>query len=168
MLRIFFIFCFFLFVSSFGFSQAKVGDTAPAITVDEWLKGNAVTEFKSGTVYLIEFWGTWCHPCIDNIPHLSEIQKKYKDQGLIVIGVATHETKDRAFLLDWMKKNGDAMEYTVAYDPDLSMEKGWDTGGGDNFRLPVCFLVDGSGKVVFTGHPANKTLPSLIESTLSR
>ena len=168
MIRLLFFFCLFLFASSASFGQAKVGSKTPSISIDEWLKGDAVTEFKSGTVYLVEFWGTWCHPCVDNIPHLSELQKKYGSQGLVVIGVATHETKDRAFLMDWMKTNGDAMEYTVAYDSDQSMEKDWDTGGSGDFRLPVCFLIDSSGKVVFAGHPANKKLESLIEATVSK
>ena len=156
--------------SSYTFSQsgAKVGDTPPLLSVDEWLKGEPVTSLEDGKVYLIEFWGTWCGPCIENIPHLSELEKKYSSQGLVVIGVATHEFDGREKLDKFMTERGSEMEYRVAYDSDLSMERDWDTGesGGDNFRLPVCFLVSKSGKIIFTGHPSDKKLEDAIESAL--
>jgi glutathione peroxidase-family protein len=97
------------------------------------------------------------------------LEKKYSSQGLVVIGVATHEFNGRSKLDKFMKERGDEMQYRVAYDSDLTMERDWDTGetGGDNFRLPVCFLVDRKGKVVFTGHPANKELESMIEKTIA-
>ncbi len=63
-------------------SGANIGDKAPAMSVEEWLKGEPVNTFESGKVYLVEFWGTWCSPCIANIPHLSEIQKKYSGSQL--------------------------------------------------------------------------------------
>ena len=159
--------CFlFLSIASVTFSQSgvSIGDPAPELSVDEWLKGDPVTSFESGTVYLVEFWGTWCGPCIKNIPHLSDLQKKYASKGLVVIGVATHEFDGREKLDKFMKDRGDEMEYLVAYDTDLSMQKDWDTGKkeGDDFRLPVCFLVDRSGKVIFEGHPSDEKLEKVI------
>lgn len=160
----------FTFLSTDIFSQARVGEVAPVLSVDEWLKGNSVTSFEKGTVYLLEFWGTWCGPCIKNIPHLSEIQKKYSDKDLIVVGVATHEWDGKEKLTEFMNNRGGEMEYTVAYDSDLSMQRDWDTGKGsdDEFRLPVCFLIDRNGKVVFIGHPASKELNSIIETTVKK
>lgn len=159
-----------LFTASvFSQSVIKAGETAPALSVDEWIKGEPVSDFQEGTVYLVEFWGTWCSPCIKNIPHLSELQKKYADKGLVVIGVATHEFNGREGLMEFMNERGDEMEYKVAYDTDLSMQSEWDSGNkdGDDFRLPVCYLIDGNRKVVFEGHPENENLESLIISTLA-
>ncbi len=150
-------------------SGTKVGDKAPSISVEEWLKGEPVTSFENDKVYLVEFWGTWCGPCIENIPHLSELQKKYSDHGLIVIGVATHEFDGREKLDKFMTDRGSEMEYAVAFDTDLTMQRDWDTGesGDDKFRLPVCFIVDKTGTVVFTGHPADKKLEEVIQSALN-
>lgn len=147
----------------------KVGNSPPALSVDEWLKGEPIKSFEEGNAYLVEFWGTWCGPCIENIPHLSQIQNKYSSQGLIVIGVATHEFDGREKLDKFMKDRGDEMEYRVAFDTDLSMQQDWDTGekGGDNFRLPVCFLIDKKGTVVFVGHPSDKKLEGEIEKALN-
>ena len=170
MFRIFLISLLFLANNDQIFSQGvSVGDKAPSLSVDEWLKGAPVTVFDNDKVYLIEFWGTWCGPCIENIPHLSDIQKRYGDKGLVVIGVATHEFNGREKLDKFMNDRGSEMEYTVAYDTDLSMERDWDTGesGGDNFRLPVCFLINKSGIITFTGHPSNKSLETEIGNALS-
>ena len=165
---IFFLLFIVMCKSAFAQSGVRAGDNAPLLSVDEWLKGDPVKEFLNDNVYLIEFWGTWCGPCIENIPHLSEIQKKYSSDGLIVIGVATHEFKGKEKLIPFMQERGDEMKYRVAYDSDLSMEHDWDTGetGGDNFRLPVCFVVDRTGKITFVGHPGDKKLEAAIEDAL--
>ncbi|MBL8017180.1 MAG: TlpA family protein disulfide reductase [Ignavibacteria bacterium] len=163
----FLIALFILTSNTFSQTGAKVGDKAPAMTVEEWLKGESVNTFENGKVYLVEFWGTWCSPCIENIPHLSEIQKKYSSDGLIVIGVASHEFDGRAKLDDFMKRRGNEMEYRVAYDSDLTMQSDWDgVSDGSNFRLPICFLVNKSGNVVFVGNPSDKSLEDLIAKTI--
>lgn len=170
MIKSILILIFILNITSDIFSQGiGVGDKAPDLSVEQWLKGGTVQSFENDKVYLLEFWGTWCGPCIENIPHLSELQKKYSSVGLVVIGVATHEFDGRAKLDKFMKDRGSEMEYTVAYDSDLSMERDWDTGetGGNNFRLPVCFLIDNKGIVVFTGHPSDEKLESMIKKTIN-
>lgn len=154
-------------ISIYSQNGAKIEDKAPALTVEEWIKGEAINSFDNGKVYLVEFWGTWCSPCIANIPHLSKIQKKYLNDGLIVIGVATHEFEGRSKLDDFMLRYGNEMEYRVAYDSDLSMQKDWDgVSEGSDFRLPLCFLIDKNGKIVFVGHPSEKNLEDLIDNTL--
>src|SRR5947208_1155637 len=46
-----------------------VGDRAPGLSVSKWLKGEPVTQFQPGKVYVVEFWATWRQPCIKSIPH---------------------------------------------------------------------------------------------------
>lgn len=162
----------FMSIGPFVFAQsgAEVGDKAPPLSVEEWLKGEPVTSFESGKVYLVEFWGTWCGPCIKNIPHLSELQKKYLSQDLIVIGVATHEWDGRDELDKFMEERGSEMEYRVAYDSDLSMEKEWDTGelaDESDFKIPLSFVIDKNGIILFKGHPENRRLESSIEKALN-
>ncbi len=64
----------------------KIGDPAPAIAPLSWIQGTPVTKFEPGHVHVVEFWATWCPPCIKVIPHLSALQKKYPD-SLTVVGV---------------------------------------------------------------------------------
>src|SRR5882757_7818581 len=65
----------------------KPGEVAPELKVAEWVKGVPITRFEPGKVYLVEYWATWCGPCIGNIPHLNALQKKYGHDGLVVIGM---------------------------------------------------------------------------------
>src|SRR5262249_36414263 len=58
----------------------KVGDPAPQLKADKWLQGGEVKAFEPGKVYVVEFWATWCGPCISAMPHLAQLQEHYKDK----------------------------------------------------------------------------------------
>lgn len=132
----------------------KTGDKAPALTIDKWVKGDQVKGFEKGKVYVVEFWATWCPPCRESIPHLTEMQHKHKD--VTFIGVASSEhgsdasTEDN--LRQFVKKEGKSMDYRVGYDPQRKMSKTWMEPAGQN-GIPCAFVVDGDGKIAWIGHP---------------
>src|SRR5687768_4785612 len=84
----------------------KVGDPAPKLQVDKWVKGEPIKELEKGKVYVLECWATWCGPCVQAIPHVTELQKKYKDKGLVVIGMNVWEN-DVKEVEPFVKKMGD-------------------------------------------------------------
>ncbi len=73
----------------------SAGDAAPALSVTKWLKGAPVTSFEKGHVYVVEFWATWCGPCVASMPHLSAIQKEFKDK-VTIIGVTSEDPNNTA------------------------------------------------------------------------
>ena len=130
----------------------KVGDKAPALTVDEWVRGNQVSSFEPGRAYVVEFWATWCGPCVANIPHLTELQEKYRDGT--IIGVAAYERSGKDKLTPFLADGkGRDIGYTVAYDADGSMGEAW-MDAADQDGIPTAFLVDKAGKVAFIGSPS--------------
>ncbi len=137
-----------------------VGDKAPAITIAEWLKGSAVKSFEPGRVYVVEFWATWCGPCIAAFPHLSQLQKQYADKGLTVIGVSAADQrgntleKARAMVAD----KGDKMGYTVSWDTDRTTSDAWMVAAGRR-GIPCSFVVDKQGRIAFIGHPMELDTP---------
>ena len=64
----------------------KVGDPAPPLKATKWLQGTEITGFATGKVYVVEFWATWCGPCIVMMPHMSDMQEEFKDRGVTFVG----------------------------------------------------------------------------------
>src|SRR5688572_31071660 len=127
----------------------KAGDPAPPLAVSKWVKGEPVKQLEKGKVYVIECWATWCGPCIQAIPHVTELQKKYKDKDLIVIGMNVWEN-DVAAVEPFVKKMGAKMDYRVATDlvPEGAesgkMADTWMKAAGRN-GIPCSFIVDREG-----------------------
>jgi thiol-disulfide isomerase/thioredoxin len=95
-----------------------------------------------GKPAIVEFWATWCPPCRASIPHLNEINKKYKDQGLVVIGISD---EPRQTVENF--KRSTPMEYNVAVG-GAAISKKFGING-----IPHAFLVGKDGKIVWEGHP---------------
>jgi peroxiredoxin len=112
-----------------------------------------------GKVVLLDFWATWCTPCRGEIPHFVELQDKYRDQGLQVIGISMDDGPKpvRAFYQEFK------MNYPVA----VGNEKVAEAYGGV-LGLPVTFLIGRDGRVV-AKHVGEVEMPVLeqeIESGL--
>ncbi len=133
----------------------KVGDKAPPLGKGEWVQGEPVTEFESGKVYVIENWATWCGPCIAAIPHINELQKKYADQGLVIIGQNMWES-DAAAVKPFVEKMGEKMTYRVVMDEPSGqqgyMAKTYMAAAGQN-GIPAAFVIDQQGRIAWIGHP---------------
>ncbi len=141
-----------------GSVTLKAGDKAPKLEVARWMKGQKTESFQPGKVYVVEFWATWCGPCIAAFPHLTELAKKY--QGKVnFTGVNVWETNNPqdASYLDkvekFVKDQGDRMGYNVAADtPQGAMAKTWLEAAGQN-GIPCAFIVNQEGKIAWIGHP---------------
>ncbi len=138
-------------------ATVKVGDPAPPLVNGEYVKGEPVKEFEKGKVYVMEFWATWCGPCIAAIPHVTELQEKYKDDGLIVIGQNVWEN-DEAAVKPFVENMGDKMGYRVAYDDGGKMAEQWMRAAGQN-GIPASFIIDREGKIAWIGHPMSMDGP---------
>ena len=146
----------------------KVGSAAPAITASNWVQGTEVKSFEKGKVYVVEFWATWCGPCIKNIPHLTELSKAHKDVTFIGMASSERPAKDAKednrleVVKKFVKDQGDKMTYAVAYDADRKMSETWMKPAGQN-GIPCAFIVNGEGKIAFIGHPATPEFQAEVE-----
>ncbi|MBL4809654.1 MAG: redoxin family protein [Phycisphaerales bacterium] len=138
-----------------------IGSTAPELTIAKFVKGDSIDGFESGQVYVVEFWATWCGPCIEAFPHLSELQESYGDD-VRFIGVNVWERvkgqERMEFIEEFVAKQGDRMSYTVAVEEGSSMSDNWMKPAGQN-GIPAAFIVDGDGKVAWIGHPSQMDKP---------
>ncbi|MBX3379832.1 MAG: redoxin domain-containing protein [Phycisphaeraceae bacterium] len=130
-----------------------VGDKAPALAINKWVKGSPVTSFIPGQVTVVEFWATWCGPCKASMPHLSELQKEYKDKGVTIIGVTSVDPRNTLAGVEKMSaEKGDTMGYTVAWDQDRQTSNAYMVAAAQP-GIPTAFIVDQTGTIAWIGSP---------------
>ena len=132
-----------------------IGDKAPTLSVEKWVKGSPVEKFEKGKVYVVEFWATWCPPCVASMPHLTELQKKHKEKGLTIIGTTTGDQRGNSLeaVEKMVKSKGDEkMGYTVAWDKADTTNKAYMEAAGQS-GIPCSFVVNQDGLIAYIGHP---------------
>ena len=159
-----------------------IGSKAPALNIEHWVqdgkgKFKPVTKFEPGQVYIVEFWATWCGPCIAAMPHIVELQKKYADRGLQVVSISDEELdtvseflkrevakpKAPAAKVEAAKEQAPADEKPMTYgeltssyclttDPDRSCHEDYMTAAQRN-GIPCAFIVGKDGTIEWIGHP---------------
>jgi thiol-disulfide isomerase/thioredoxin len=138
--------------------ELAMGDAAPALQVQEFVKGEPVKQFEKGKIYVVEFWATWCAPCRESIPHLTKLQQENK--GVTFIGVSIDE--ETGLVKPFVDKMGDKMDYRVAIDSrdggNARMAQAWLEASGQE-GIPAAFVVDGDGRVAWLGHPGDLEQP---------
>ena len=142
-----------------------VGSKAPALSVERWIKGDPVTEFEPGKVYVIEFWATWCGPCVAGIGHLTTLQEEYRDQGLTIVGCTNYDPKNSLALVQAMVAlRGDGMNYTVAWDKGRSTYSTYMTAAQQKY-IPTSFVIGKDGLIEYIGGP--KTLDLVVPKVIA-
>jgi cytochrome c biogenesis protein CcmG/thiol:disulfide interchange protein DsbE len=113
---------------------------APAFTLDRLDRGGqlALDDLK-GKAVVVNFWASWCVPCRDEAPVLQKTYERYRDQGLVVLGVDVNDFRQDA--RRFMKRYG--LSYPVVYDGKGSTVGKWGVRG-----FPETFFVDRTGKLV--------------------
>lgn len=130
-----------------------IGDAAPALKVTKWVQGEEVKGFDKDKVYLVEFWATWCGPCIRAMPHLNELHDEYKDKGLVVIGLTSKDPNNsQKAVEEFVAKNTKKFTYRFAYCDDRDTDKAYMEASGQD-GIPCSFVVGKDGKIAWIGHP---------------
>ncbi len=118
---------------------ALEGKPMPPLNVTGWVNGQVTPAEMKGKVVVVDFYATWCGPCMAAIPHNNQMLQKYKDKGLLVVGVCT-SNRGQETMPQTVKEH--SIAYPTARDPQLTSQKAWAV-----HYYPTYALVDRKGIV---------------------
>jgi cytochrome c biogenesis protein CcmG, thiol:disulfide interchange protein DsbE len=128
-----------------------IGNPAPRLQAEEWKPGDPLTlEKLKGKVVMLDFWATWCKPCIAQFPVMREWQAKYGPQGLVIIGMTNHSSQTSEDVRAFLDKH--KLPWVVAIDPRDRTHMDYGVS-----PIPHTFLIDRSG-IVRMSHVGGKDL----------
>lgn len=110
------------------------------------LQGNDVILSElQGKVVLVDFWGTWCKSCCDEMPGMDRVYRKYKDEGFELVAIAIEFTRDPEERLQKVKRKVDELgvTFTIVMGDD-SVVKSF---GGKVENFPQTYLIDRNGQI---------------------
>jgi cytochrome c biogenesis protein CcmG, thiol:disulfide interchange protein DsbE len=120
---------------------AVISRAAPDFSRTDLNQGQVSLRAYRGKVVLLNFWATWCSPCLIEVPHFVVWQQAYGKRGLQVIGVSMDDDAQLA--------RAAYHRYRLNYPVVMGDEKLGEIYGGI-FGLPVTFLIDRRGRIRFT------------------
>jgi len=130
------------------------------VTTGNWVH----TRWLRGKVIIVQFWATWCGPCIGEIPQLKEFYARYKDQGLEILGVSLDGPRTETnldTLKEFIKKNKiEWPQYYQGESFDSAFSRSWAISA-----IPTIFVLDREGKLRSTD--AREKLDTLIPDLLA-
>ncbi len=144
----------------------KTGDPAPvfeATTLDG--AKIAMPGSYKGKVVLLDFWATWCGPCIGELPNVISAYEKHHAAGLEILGISLDDERSKAKLPSFIKDK--KMNW-----PQVCDGKGWDASVGQLYNvhsIPATFLIDGdSGKVLAVGARGSALDPAITQALAAK
>ena len=135
--------------------KLKVGDTAPQFARSDLLGKPFDLKHQRSKVVLIDFWASWCAPCMEEIPHLSQLQKQYGGKGLQIVGIAMDDSA--AVTRATMQKN--AFTYPV-----VSGDAKFGNLYGGVLGLPLQMLVGRDGRILAIW---NEVTPATLDKAIT-
>eukprot|EP00191_Tetraselmis_sp_GSL018_P014477 CAMPEP_0177584202 /NCGR_PEP_ID=MMETSP0419_2-20121207/3769_1 /TAXON_ID=582737 /ORGANISM="Tetraselmis sp., Strain GSL018" /LENGTH=201 /DNA_ID=CAMNT_0019073723 /DNA_START=229 /DNA_END=831 /DNA_ORIENTATION=+ len=139
-----------------------IGTKCPEISGLDFIKGQAHLPPEDSPA-IIELWASWCGPCRQVFPHLSEIARRHRPKGLVVVGVTS---EPKAQVQGFVQQMGASMDYSVASDARGDCQR--KLAGPAGVRgIPHAFVVGADGTIRFSGHPLDPGFASAVDGAVA-
>jgi cytochrome c biogenesis protein CcmG/thiol:disulfide interchange protein DsbE len=120
-----------------GSRPPRIGTAAPEFSVEDRDRRVALSDLR-GKVVVLNFWATWCAPCVEEMPSLVQLQQRFKDKGVTIVGISVDVDGDayHKFLKDYK------IDFPTVRDPDQKAASLYGT-----FKWPETYIIDRNGIV---------------------
>jgi thiol-disulfide isomerase/thioredoxin len=141
--------------------KLRIGDAAPLFAKADLRGGSVDLKSLRGKPVLIDFWASWCAPCLIEIPHLNALQKQFGPKGFQLVGIAMDDSE--AVTRQTMRK------YSFAY-PVVSGDAKFGNLYGGVLGLPLKYLVGADGKIlaIWSGEIAPATIDNGVKEAVAQ
>jgi thiol-disulfide isomerase/thioredoxin len=148
------------------------GEIAPEITIIKWIDQAPVKlSDLRGRVVLLDFWATWCGPCIAAFPHLNEWHEKYKDKGLVILGItlfygqAEGQAVDKDYEFSFLErfKKTHRLPYGFAVAANEDNHRNYGVQG-----IPTTVIIDRHGIIRYVGTGSGGPNQQQVAETLEK
>ena len=130
------LFCLVLLSGCYGGTRPpRIGKAAPDFVVQDAERRVTLSQFK-GQVVVLNFWASWCPPCVAETPSLVRMQQKLKDKGVIVVAISADE--DDGAYHRFINKYG--MDFVTVRDPSAKIQHMYGT-----IQIPETYIIDRDG-----------------------
>lgn len=143
---------FSIFGDTFFLGPVSVNSRAPQHLFEEFSKGTpinagklSIEQMKSGRHTIVDFWGTWCGPCVRDIPKLQKLHERFKSSGVNLIGIAVDG--DEKKVSEFLKKR--KIQHPVIFE-NLNMGSDWIYKKMNVTVFPTYLILNNEGSVVFS------------------
>lgn len=143
------VFTVFVFSNLFSQNKLKVGDIAPNIVYTSILQNESKEINFNNKFIVLEFWATWCGPCLEVVPHLNKLQEKFKDNKNLLFVSITNERRD--YVSKFLNKF--KFTSTVITDESGKTIKNFIEDNNGSFSIPKTILIDNKGLIKWIGTP---------------
>ena len=117
----------------------ETGDQAPKFSV-KTDQGREISPADfGGKILVLNFWASWCQPCVEETPSLNEFARKYAGQGVVVVGVSVD--RNQKLYGDFIRRN--AVAFQTARDPESNISASYGT-----YKVPESYIIGKNGKVL--------------------
>ncbi|MBC7862889.1 MAG: redoxin domain-containing protein [Bacteroidia bacterium] len=133
-------------------AELVIGKPAPELELSESLQGPSVDQISlaklKGKVVVLEFWATWCGPCVAAFPHINELVEKYKDKGVVFISISIDEGANASEKIKTLLKTRPLKTFVVKDAEGNLTQKKYNAVG-----LPTTILIDKNGNLDAVTYP---------------
>ena len=146
-----------------GVTEFKEGQRSPGFSLKNLQGRTSTLKDYDGKLVVLNFWATWCTPCEAEMPTLENLWVRYRDRGLVVVGVTVDRGGPRSIIEPYVK--GKKLTFPILLDPDMSTAQAWRVTG-----IPATFLIKPTGEVAGVAYGAREwdsnEMAALLETLL--